>query len=108
MDLVMGSGLGMEVASGSISGTNALAGCSSVVGGNTHTWSIGSGSISMMGLGVEFRSMAEDLSSCLGLSRLVRLVQSGVGRQRAAADGICAWELESIVLDDSQGEGGST
>lgn len=72
MDPVMGSGLGMEVASGSISGTNALAGCSSVVGSNTHTWSIGSGSISMMGLGVEFRSMAEDLSSCLGLSRLVQ------------------------------------
>lgn len=66
----------MDLVMGPASRTNNVAGCNSVVEGGTRTWSVGSGSISVMGSCVEFMSMAEDLS-CLGLSGLRRLVQSG-------------------------------
>lgn len=58
---------------------------------------IDSGSASVAGSGVKLRSMAEDLSNCLGHSELGQLVQSEVGRERVAGDGICTGESELMV-----------
>lgn len=73
MYLVMGSGLRMEVASGSSSGTNVLAGSGSVVRGGTCTWSMAgivSFSMFMAAFGIELMSAVEDLSNSPGLSGL--------------------------------------
>lgn len=75
MDLAISSGLGMEVLTGSGSGTNSLVGSGSMVGGGSHFWSVAgadSGSDFVVGPGIIIRSAADDLSCCLG--------QSGLGR----------------------------
>lgn len=52
----------METASGSISGTDMLAGSGSVVSLAHRLWWVGSGSISMAGSGVKLRSTVKDLA----------------------------------------------
>lgn len=99
----MGSGLRTEVASGSSSETNTLAGSGSVVGGGTHTWSkagVGWGSISVAGSGIELMFAVEDLPNSPGLSGLGLWIQAGVDREMTADDVICARELLCKRTDD--------
>lgn len=61
-NLRVGSGLGIETASGSISGMDTLAGFGFVVALAHGPWWVGSGFISMAGSGVELRSAVKDLA----------------------------------------------